>query len=434
MKITRLLSMMFGIVVLAAAIAAGLFFFRDMSPPLVSLRLDAPAIGRDLDVIVDLSDEGSGLRSVRVVAIQDQSRATLVDKPLDGARKAEVPVRIGDAPFRDGPITLEITAHDSSLSIFGAGGKRTIEQQLVLDTKKPVVNLESQFHNIIRGGSGLAVYTVDEDLRRSGMRVGEKFFPGYKLPDGRWACLFAFPWSMEMKDFQPVLIAEDKAGNTRERPIPFHPIDKQFRHDNINLSDNFLNEKMQQYESDFPGARSKLEIFLKVNSEMRKANLTRMREIGHASAPEILWKETFLRTEGKPMAGFADHRSYIYNGQKVDEQTHTGVDIADIAAAPVPAANPGRVVLAEFFGIYGNAVVIDHGIGLMTLYSHLSQINVQTGDVVTRGQKIGHTGATGMAGGDHLHYEVFVSGQSVSPFEWWDAHWIKDNFSSKLAK
>jgi len=433
MKLTRILPMVFGVAVLVAAVAAGVVFFHDITPPLVSVRLDAPAVSRDREIVVDLADEGSGLKSVRIVAVQEQSRAILTEKSLDGARKAEVVAKIGDAPFRDGPIVLEITAHDASMSLLGSGGKRVVEQQLTLDTKKPVINLESQFHNVIRGGSGLAVYTVDEELSRSGMQVGEQFFPGYRLPDGRWACLFAFPWSMQVSDFRPVLLAVDKAGNTRERPIPFHPIDKQFRHDNINLSDGFLNDKMQQFDQDFPGLSSKLEVFLKVNNEMRRANLARMRELGLASAPQILWKETFLRTEGKPMAGFADHRSYIYNGQKVDEQTHTGVDIANLAASPVPAANPGRVVLAEFFGIYGNTVVIDHGIGLMTLYSHLSQIRVQAGDSVTRGQVIGNTGATGMAGGDHLHYEVFVSGQSVSPFEWWDPSWIRNNFTGKLA-
>jgi len=434
MKITRILPILFGIAILAAAVAAGLFFFRDMSPPIISLRLDAPAVGRDREFTVDLSDEGSGLKSVRIVAVQDQNRVTLLEKNLEGAKKASVEAKIGTAPFHDGPIGLEITAIDTSLSITGSGGKQTVEQQVMLDTKKPVVNLESQFHNVIHGGSGLAVYTVDEDLRRSGMKIGDLFFPGYKLPSGTYACLFAFPWSMDIKDFQPVLIAEDKAGNVRERPIPFHPIERVFRHDNINLSDNFLNDKMQQFDQDYPGLSSKLEVFLKVNGELRKANLARLRELGQTSVPEILWKETFMRYEGKPMAGFADTRSYIYNGQKVDEQTHTGVDIADIASSPVAAANPGKVVLAQFFGIYGNCVVVDHGIGLMTLYAHLSQINVQVGDTVARGQVLGHSGATGMAGGDHLHYEVFVSGQSVSPFEWWDPHWIKDNFTSKLPK
>ena len=70
--------------------------------------------------------------------------------------------------------------------------------------------------------------------------------------------------------------------------------------------------------------------------------------------------------------------------------------------------------------------------GLQTLYGHLSQFSVKAGDTVEKGQIIGTTGATGMAGGDHLHYEVMVSGQSVNPIEWWDAHWLKDNITGKL--
>ena len=81
--------------------------------------------------------------------------------------------------------------------------------------------------------------------------------------------------------------------------------------------------------------------------------------------------------------------------------------------APVSAGNTGRVILAEFMGIYGNVVIIDHGFGLQSLYSHLSEIHVQKGETVQRGQIIGKTGATGMAGGDHLHFGMLVSGLEV---------------------
>jgi murein DD-endopeptidase MepM/ murein hydrolase activator NlpD len=74
------------------------------------------------------------------------------------------------------------------------------------------------------------------------------------------------------------------------------------------------------------------------------------------------------------MASFADRRSYVYRGQTVDQQDHLGLDMAGVSHAPVPASNDGVVVLARFFGIYGNAVVIDHGYGLMSLYGHLSSI------------------------------------------------------------
>ena len=134
----------------------------------------------------------------------------------------------------------------------------------------------------------------------------------------------------------------------------------------------------------------------------------------------------------KVMAHFADRRSYVYRGKGVDQQDHLGLDMAGLARAPVPAANDGVVVLAKFFGIYGNAVVVDHGYGLMSLYGHLSAIDVKEGQSVTRGQILGRTGDTGLAGGDHLHFAILLQGLPVSPIEWWDAHWLNDRIARKL--
>jgi murein DD-endopeptidase MepM/ murein hydrolase activator NlpD len=133
-----------------------------------------------------------------------------------------------------------------------------------------------------------------------------------------------------------------------------------------------------------------------------------------------------------PLGGFAQYRTYLYQGKDVDHQTHLGFDLASLAHAAVPAANRGKVVFAGDFGIYGQCIIIDHGLGLQTIYGHLSQISVKPGDNVENGQIIGSTGATGMAGGDHLHFEMTVSGQSVNPIEWWDSHWINDNVTGKL--
>jgi murein DD-endopeptidase MepM/ murein hydrolase activator NlpD len=129
---------------------------------------------------------------------------------------------------------------------------------------------------------------------------------------------------------------------------------------------------------------------------------------------------------------FAQARTYYHAGQAIDRQTHLGIDLASTAQAPVPAANAGTVVFADELGIYGNCVVIDHGLGLQTLYGHLSQITVQKGETVSKGQIVGRTGATGMAGGDHLHLSVLIAGQQVNPLEWWDPNWLKNNISDKL--
>jgi murein DD-endopeptidase MepM/ murein hydrolase activator NlpD len=109
-----------------------------------------------------------------------------------------------------------------------------------------------------------------------------------------------------------------------------------------------------------------------------------------------------------------------------------GVDLASLAHSPVPASNKGKVVLTESIGIYGKTVIIDHGFGLFSLYSHLSSISVNVGQIVLKGQNIGETGMTGLAGGDHLHFSMIVNKTFVNPIEWWDDIWIKNNISSKI--
>ena len=131
-------------------------------------------------------------------------------------------------------------------------------------------------------------------------------------------------------------------------------------------------------------------------------------------------------------AGFADHRKYKYHGEIIDNQVHLGVDLASVAHSPVPASNKGKVVLVESIGIYGKTVIIDHGFGLFSMYAHLSSMSVNEGQVVLKGQNIGETGMTGLAGGDHLHFSMIVNKTFVNPVEWWDASWIKNNISSKI--
>jgi murein DD-endopeptidase MepM/ murein hydrolase activator NlpD len=131
-------------------------------------------------------------------------------------------------------------------------------------------------------------------------------------------------------------------------------------------------------------------------------------------------------------SNFAETRTYRYQGRDVDTQVHLGYDLASLKNSPVPAANAGVVVYAAPLTIYGNTVVVDHGWGLQTLYAHLSSLEVKEGDQVTKGQALGKTGATGLALGDHLHFEVLIQGVSVTPVEWWDGKWIRDHVGRPL--
>jgi murein DD-endopeptidase MepM/ murein hydrolase activator NlpD len=131
-------------------------------------------------------------------------------------------------------------------------------------------------------------------------------------------------------------------------------------------------------------------------------------------------------------ARFADHRTYFYKKTEIDRQVHLGIDLASLANSPVPAANSGMVVFAEPLGIYGRTVIIDHGFGLFSMYSHLSFIAVKAGDQVSSGDILGRTGSTGLAGGDHLHFSMLINDTFVNPVEWWDIKWIENNVLSKI--
>jgi murein DD-endopeptidase MepM/ murein hydrolase activator NlpD len=151
------------------------------------------------------------------------------------------------------------------------------------------------------------------------------------------------------------------------------------------------------------------------------------------TADRPLWEGAFLQPRNtKVFSNFAESRTYVYKGQAVDTQVHFGFDLASTKQMPVPAANKGVVLYASPLTIYGNTVIVDHGLGLMTLYGHLSAIAVKPGDTVDKGQELGRSGNTGLAIGDHLHYEVLVHGMSVTPLEWWDAKWIRDRVSGPL--
>jgi murein DD-endopeptidase MepM/ murein hydrolase activator NlpD len=173
--------------------------------------------------------------------------------------------------------------------------------------------------------------------------------------------------------------------------------------------------------------------FLLINREQRKQAEAEKRKLAAKTADKPLWEGAFVQPRNtKVFANFAETRTYVFQGREIDTQVHYGYDLASTKQSPVPAANKGTVIFTGPLLIYGNTIVLDHGLGLQTLYGHLSSIDVKVGDSVDKEQKLGHTGATGLAMGDHLHYEVLVNGVSVTPLEWWDAKWMRDRINKPL--
>ncbi|KIH77467.1 Peptidase family M23 [Geoalkalibacter ferrihydriticus] len=408
-------------------------YFRDTDGPEITLLADSERVSNK-PLTFELSDEGSGLKNVTITLTQGNISRQILDKTYEqGVTRSSETITLQDPALRDGPIEVRVTARDQSIFRFGAGNTTDQVFELIFDATPPRVNVLSTAHNINQGGAALIVYTVSEEVKRTGIEIGEYFFPGFLQPSGEYIALFAFPHDMSTADFSPRLIAVDLAGNEGRGGFQYHANARRFRHDNLNISDNFLNAVIPQFERYFPAANSLLETFLKVNSRMREDNRQTLVDLSLNTASEPLWHGDFLRMAGAAnMAGYADRRTYLHQGQKISEATHMGVDLASVQQAPIRASNHGRVIFADFLGIYGNCVVIDHGLGLQSLYAHLSRMEVAPGDFVQKGDPIGNSGATGMAMGDHLHFEVTVGGVSVNPIEWWDPNWVRNNITSKL--
>jgi len=426
----RIMGRLYVIVSIIFIVSGVLFFImRDKEGPVVTISPDSPSVS-SRPLTIDLKDEGSGLRSLEVFLIQGEKELPAVTRHYpDRPRRISETFTMDESKLTEGSFTLRVIAKDGA---FLGGVSTQIDRPFVFDKTPPTISVLSRAHYLRQGGSGLVSFSLSEKPARTGIKVGDRFFPAYLQPSGNYLCLFTFPFDTEKKDFQPMILAEDPAGNISEAGFYHSARAVRFRSDRINISDQFLNAKMPQFRSDFPDAQTPLEIFLKVNKELRAKNRKILFKYGKKSSNSFLFDGAFVRQPGKTMATFGDQRSYFYKGKQIDNQTHLGVDIASFVQSPIKASNSGQVIFAGFYGIYGECVIIDHGLGLQSLYGHLSRIDVAPGQEVAKETIIGLSGATGMAGGDHLHFGILISGVPVDPVEWWDANWVKNNIHDKF--
>jgi murein DD-endopeptidase MepM/ murein hydrolase activator NlpD len=430
------------VIMLVAAAGGGIYYFLEWEKPKISLDKPFDTIGRQKDVTITVRDMRSGIRNITIAVIQKEREFVLasMDEPAKGTFEKIVPVKIipRDLKLQDGEALFRVKAIDYS----PLKNTARIETKVTIDSIPPRVSLLTRAHNINPGGTCLTVYRVTKAVPTSGVKCGDTFFPGFltQADKGKtkpyYVCYFAIPRDVS-KNTPIAIVATDKAGNEAIVGIPFYiRSTRAFRKDTVMLSDAFVQQKaveFQQLVSSLSG-KSPADVFSYVNTQMRFENDKKTRSVCTKSVSKQLWQGTFLRMENSaPKALFGDERTYEYQGKSLGTSVHLGIDLASTAASPVEAANNGIVLYADNMGIYGNCVIIDHGQGISSMYGHMSSIAVKEGQQVTKGQVIGNSGATGFAGGDHLHFSILVSGIFVNPIEWWDPHWIKDNVDSKIA-
>jgi murein DD-endopeptidase MepM/ murein hydrolase activator NlpD len=442
------------VVAFAAALVIGLWLWsalRLAPPPVVELTTDRAAVGASTRVEAHFAEPRRGLGTVRLELVQGTRTEVLAERrerrrgalsfwgaPPAAELTLEATVGKHAQPWlEEGEVLLRAVAER------GAGSLRSaepviVEQLLPVRLRPPRLELVSSQHYVRQGGSGAVVFRVGDTVVRSGVRSGTFESLSFPLPGGAPGnrfCLFPLPWNLGDPN-QVRIFAEDDAGNRAEQPFLdlFKPMPP--RTATIEVTDAFLARVVPAIASQtagFDASGTLLEQYLRINGDLRRVELERVAAMALDSEPAFLWSGPFLQMPNTQLeATFAQTRSYRYGGREVDRQTHLGLDLASTERAPVPAPNAGKVVYAGWMSLYGNAVVIDHGYGLLTLCGHLSAVAVSAGQSVARGDVVGSSGATGLAGGDHLHVEIFLQGMSVDPVEWLDAKWIRDNLGTKL--
>jgi len=426
------------VVVLLVAVVGSVAYliWRQTASGVQSLTTAPRFIGQKTAFTVIVEARRGNVARVEVRIEQSGKSTPVATKESGLGRRVEIPVVVDSAALglREGSATIEVWARDTFWRPIRRDDRAIAGYPVTVDLTPPKVELLASTRYLSPGGSGLVAFRVS-GAARTDVLAGATAFPSFAFgpaDKGARIALLALPWDFDAAT--PIQIrATDEAGNIASRGIPAEIRPRKFPKDTIEIKDAFLQAKVPELLPQRPSTDSLVDGFLVINRDLRKQAEEVKRKIGASTADKPLWHGPFVQARNtKVFANFAETRTYVHAGKEIDRQIHFGYDLASTRQSAVPASNKGVVVYAEPLTIYGNTVVIDHGLGLQTLYAHLSSITVKVGDAVEKGQEIARTGSTGLAIGDHLHYEVLVNGTSVTPLEWWDAKWIRDHVGKPL--
>ncbi|HXE79505.1 MAG TPA: M23 family metallopeptidase [Vicinamibacterales bacterium] len=443
-----------GLLLVAVLAAAGAWVYAGWGgPPVIAIEKPDKFLGRtgQLEVAIttprgalddlQISIEQNG-QSTPVFSLGQADDATLVQESPTRVRVVRSLTRKELPWLKTGEARLTVTAARNELW----GWRRLASQEsrtLQVRLEPPRVAVVSTHHYVNHGGAELVVYRTSPASVESGVRVGDVAYPGFPLSGAGVrtdpALKMAFFALLHDQDLTtPVhVFAVDEAGNRASTTLDVQPFPKPFRRSRIDITPQFLDRVVPAILENTPDldvdAEDRVQAFLRINGELREKNAATIAAQARKTAPEMLWNTAFQQLANSAVQSFfADNRTYFYDGKEIDRQVHLGFDLAVTASVPVAAANRGRVVFAEYLGIYGNCVILDHGMGVQSLYAHLSSIDTAVGDTVEKGQVIGRSGMTGLAGGDHLHFTMLVNGHPVNPVEWWDPKWMEDRVLRKI--
>ena len=386
---------------------------------------------------LNLSDD-SGIKYVRVSLSDGKNSVNLIEKLYTSILKQQtIAIKFPKTGFtslkKNFKLFIEVT-DDSKWNFFSGNSSKKVVN-IKIDRRRPELFIINNSYKIIKGGVATVVFKA-KDLNLKELYIqtnfGKRFYPTPFYKKDYFVSLIA--WPVEQKKFRATIVATDDAGNITKVPVRLFYVNKKYRVSKISLSDRFLDGKISDLIAENnPGliSASKIEKFKYINETLREDNEKVIQNHTTPTDKDMInnfyQKRFYPLRNGKAVASFGDHRYYSYKKQQISEAWHLGLDLASVAGAKIRTQNSGVVVFADPNGIYGNNLIIYHGLGLYTLYGHCSNFLVNKGDQVKAGQVIANTGSTGLALGDHLHFGVLVQGVEVRPEEWMDRSWMKTN-------
>ncbi len=421
-KVLFYFSTIISTIALAAILCA---FLYDNNAPKISILPEVELLNQNTELLINITDK-SPLESIIIKIIQNKKTVYSFSKKniLKNSFKLSIPLK--DYPLEQGEISLHVTAQDTSYYPIGHKGFTRINNKYLLDITAPTVHLFKKNPQIIQGNATILQFSASKDTKEAYVRVNDEAYPAFLQENGLYLLILPQHWLLSPKEFKPKLYAVDNAGNTSITDLLIPSQATTFPPDKIFVTNKFLNKKMPDFIKRFPTGTEYLEMYLILNGHTRAENRETLKKLSEQTATSPLWEGTFMPLPNHNIRGyFADTRSYFFEEKIIDKQRHLGLDLVSIKNADIPAANSGKVIYAGDLGIYGNTVVIDHGLGLQTLYGHMSKMLTKVGDTVERGALIGKTGISGLTGGDHVHFEIIVHGVAIDPTTWWDKAWLR---------
>ncbi|MBI2553414.1 MAG: peptidoglycan DD-metalloendopeptidase family protein [Candidatus Rokubacteria bacterium] len=380
--------------------------WRQSVPGVRAAFVPPPAfIGLKTPLTLTLTAARGGVASFELRLVQGTQKVTAIQQtvppPRGNEQRLALTVEGRALGLREGGATLEVYARDGFWRPIRVDDRPILTQPVTLDLTPPTLDLLSATQYLAQGGGGLVVYRT-KGATRSGVNVGGIFFPGFAVGPadaGTHVAMVAVPYDFPVAS-PIVLSAQDEAGNGVSRSLSSEIKPRKFPTGTVEVKEEFLQRKLPELlpERGSVPADRLLDAFLTINRDKRRQAEETKRAVSAKTQPKPLWQGAFIQPRNtKVFSNFAETRSYRFGGQDVDSQVHFGYDLAAVKESPVPAANRGTVVFAGPLTIYGNTLILDHGLGLQTLYAHLSLFDVREGQTVDKGTVLGRTGSSGLA-------------------------------------